>query len=207
MRILCYGDSNTWGYNPVDGSRYENRYTNILKKECISDEIIEEGLNGRTLSFDDPFDPDRNGTKNISMVIKSHVPLDLIIIMLGTNDSKRIFSSNGYSLEKGCRHLLSTIKNPELYRKVNKVPKILVARPPRMHPTYMENESTFANFGVEGFNMLENANDYLEPCVQLFDADYLDTNIIAGDYDGIHLSTNGHRELANKLIKKMEDYR
>ena len=99
MKILFYGDSNTWGYDAKDASRQKNRFTQFIKQEFSQHEIIEEGLCGRTLCLDDPYDEDRNGTKMISMVLKTHAPIDVVFIMLGTNDAKRQFSTNSISLE------------------------------------------------------------------------------------------------------------
>ena len=65
MKILFYGDSNTWGYDAKDASRQKNRFTQFIKQEFSQHEIIEEGLCGRTLCLDDPYDEDRNGTKMI----------------------------------------------------------------------------------------------------------------------------------------------
>ena len=92
--ILCYGDSNTHGYIP-GGGRYDDdtRYTGILAKLLGSDyRIIEEGLNSRTSSFDDPFEPYKNGMDCLVPCLDSHKPLDLTILMLGSNDMKIYFS-------------------------------------------------------------------------------------------------------------------
>ena len=100
--ILCYGDSNTHGYIP-GGGRYDDdtRYTGILAKLLGSDyRIIEEGLNSRTSSFDDPFEPYKNGMDCLVPCLDSHKPLDLTILMLGSNDMKVYFSP---SVEKNCR--------------------------------------------------------------------------------------------------------
>ena len=82
--ILCYGDSNTHGYIP-GGGRYDDdtRYTGILAKLLGSDyRIIEEGLNSRTSSFDDPFEPYKNGMDCLVPCLDSHKPLNLTILML-----------------------------------------------------------------------------------------------------------------------------
>ena len=97
-RILCYGDSNTWGHHPMpDGTvtRYEDdvRWTGVLQ-ECLKGEfrVIEEGLCGRTVMFDDPVAPDRNGRTFLNCCLQSHQPLDLVVLMLGTNDIRHIFT-------------------------------------------------------------------------------------------------------------------
>lgn len=89
--IVCYGDSNTYGYNPENGFRYEyeERWTTILQKELKDSAIvIPEGLNGRTTSFEDELRPGRNGATYLDPCLHSHGPIDLVVLMLGTNDLK-----------------------------------------------------------------------------------------------------------------------
>ena len=95
--IVCYGDSNTYGYNPENGFRYEyeERWTTILQKELKDSAIvIPEGLNGRTTSFEDELRPGRNGATYLDPCLHSHGPIDLVVLMLGTNDLKDPFSGN-----------------------------------------------------------------------------------------------------------------
>lgn len=88
MRILCYGDSNTWGYDPTSGMRFAHRWPKVLAQQFPQDEIIEEGLNGRTLVHEDPYGKGRCGSAVLEMLLRTHQPLDLIIMMLGTNESE-----------------------------------------------------------------------------------------------------------------------
>lgn len=200
MRILFYGDSNTWGYNPLDKSRQKNRYTQIIKKAFKEHEIIEEGLCGRTMCFDDPFDEDRNGVKGISMVLKTHAPLDVVFIMLGTNDAKRQFATNSISLEKGIRTLLYKALNPEIYKDGMPVPKFFVVCPPKMNIEGLKNIRTLSNFGKEGYTILNDTKPYLEKGCKDFGIKVIDTQAIAGTFDGIHMDGDGHALVAKKLI-------
>ena len=106
MRILCYGDSNTWGYIPGVGTRYkkEERWTGILES-LTKAEVIEEGMCGRTTVFGDYVEPFCNGMKYIDQCVLSPVPLDDIVIMLGRNDSKRRYHvaarAGGYGMAGG----------------------------------------------------------------------------------------------------------
>ena len=90
--ILAFGDSLTWGYNASTGMRmdYEDRWPNVLAHGLKSKaRVIEEGMNGRTTVFDDPTaEENRNGSVGLPIALKTHQPLDLVIIMLGTNDLK-----------------------------------------------------------------------------------------------------------------------
>jgi lysophospholipase L1-like esterase len=111
--ILCYGDSNTWGYNPVSGKRhnYENRWTSIMQKK-LGDEylVIPEGLNGRTTVWEDPIELHKNGAAYLPPCLESHKPLDLVIIMLGTNDLKQRFSLPAVDIAAGVGVLVDIVK-------------------------------------------------------------------------------------------------
>ena len=93
--ILCFGDSNTWGFPPDCGARYdrETRWPGVLQQQLGEDYyVIEEGLPGRNTVWDDPVEGGKNGLKQLVPLIHSHMPLDLLIIMLGTTDFKNRFS-------------------------------------------------------------------------------------------------------------------
>jgi lysophospholipase L1-like esterase len=87
--ICCYGDSNTWGFEASTEQRLQRwrRWPGVLQRELGDDvHVIEEGLSGRTTVFDDPYVPGRNGMAHLPVVLRTHAPLDLVVIWLGTND-------------------------------------------------------------------------------------------------------------------------
>jgi lysophospholipase L1-like esterase len=88
--IVCFGDSNTWGYVPgSEGERHprEVRWPVRLQR-LLGDgwEVIAEGLNGRTASIDRPDSEGRNGLSYLLPCLHSHAPVDVVVIFLGTND-------------------------------------------------------------------------------------------------------------------------
>ncbi len=111
--ILCFGDSNTWGYDPVTGLRhpYGDRWPSVVQAElgsgCL---VIPEGLNGRTISSDDPIDDRRNGRTELPMILETHKPLHLVIIMLGTNDCKHRFALLPEEMAEGIRGLIEVVR-------------------------------------------------------------------------------------------------
>lgn len=108
--ILFYGDSNTWGFNPENGSRYpyDVRWTSVAAKNLGGDyNCFAAGLNGRTTVFDDPWKACRNGKDALDYELQSHKPLDLVAIMLGTNDLK--FGSADLSA-RGIETILMMVK-------------------------------------------------------------------------------------------------
>ena len=96
-RVLVYGDSNSWGFlDDGSGKRYADRWPVVMQRDlagggCVID-LIEECLPGRTTSADDPEKgAHMNGLTPLAAILLSHQPLDLIVIMLGTNDFKARF--------------------------------------------------------------------------------------------------------------------
>jgi lysophospholipase L1-like esterase len=113
-RSLCYGDSNTWGFIPAIGERYPYniRWTGVLQSLLGPDfEVIEEGLNSRTTNIEDPNNIGRNGKKYLIPCLDSQFPLDVIILMLGTNDLKVRLNRSMQEIEAGVEELVQTIKN------------------------------------------------------------------------------------------------
>ena len=97
MRIICYGDSNTWGYDPQDkfGQCYKNRWTDILAQKSGWD-VINEGVNGREV----PSEP-----------AEADLDTDLYIVMLGTNDCKTVYGASAEVIGKGIEKIIGQIKS------------------------------------------------------------------------------------------------
>ena len=106
MRILIYGDSNSWGYlDDGSGLRYDKRWPVIMADELSNDHtnvtLIEECLPGRTTAFPDPQEgPEYNGLPYLRPALLSHAPLDWVLIMLGTNDCKTRFDASAEMIAK-----------------------------------------------------------------------------------------------------------
>lgn len=113
-QILCFGDSNTWGYDGESGERlpFTVRWTGRLQKayEGKDVRIIEEGLCGRTTVFEDPFRQGRRGTALLPTLLETHHPVDLVVLMLGTNDCKTIFGASAEVIGRGIQCLLDQIQ-------------------------------------------------------------------------------------------------
>ncbi len=130
--VLCYGDSNTHGYDGVTGGRFPwgVRWTSLVQ-EALKEEqvrIIEEGQNGRTTVWDDPIEGMKSGLKYLIPCLESHSPLDVVVLMLGTNDIKQRFSLSASDVAAGAETLVKTIK---MYFRENRepVPEILLVSP------------------------------------------------------------------------------
>lgn len=127
-QILCFGDSNTYGLIPgTTNQRYGwgTRWTSILddKVRTKGYRVIEEGLYGRTTVFDNPFRTERRGTEMLPAILESHRPVDTIVLMLGTNDCKSVYSATPEVIGQGIEQLLDQINT------VNPDAKILLVSP------------------------------------------------------------------------------
>ena len=130
--IVAFGDSNTWGYDPATATRFpaDIRWTGVMRRELgAGHSVIEEGLNGRTTVFTDPIEPDRRGADYLPPCLRSHAPLDLIIIALGCNDMKMRFSASPGDIANGAERLILTTR-AEPAGPGGAPPKILLVAPP-----------------------------------------------------------------------------
>ncbi|QIN78585.1 hydrolase [Rubrobacter marinus] len=131
--ILCYGDSNTWGYDPATGERFGPgaRWPGVLARELGDGyAVIEEGLNGRTTVWDDPIDPHRNGREYLVPCLESHAPLDLVAIALGVNDLKARLALSASDIADGAGALVETAQKSATGPDGGPPAVLLVAPPP-----------------------------------------------------------------------------
>ena len=131
-RILCYGNSNTWGYDPLTLDRFDEhtRWTRVLGKALGSAyEVIEEGLNGRTTVWDDPIEGYKSGKEYLIPCLESHKPLDLVVILLGTNDLKLRFGLSAYDVAEGASVLVGIVQG-SLTGVNGRSPQVLLLAPP-----------------------------------------------------------------------------
>jgi len=130
IRILCYGDSNTWGYDPETDDRYDEtvRWTGVLSS-LLGDGyiVLEEGLNGRTIDLDYEDRIGRNGYAYLVPCLDSHYPLDYVVLYLGTNDMKAIFQRSVENIAAGIETLVHVILGKNLEDASPNVKIILVA--------------------------------------------------------------------------------
>jgi lysophospholipase L1-like esterase len=133
---LCYGDSNTWGCVPMsswtDKARHEaaQRWPNVMRQALGEDwQVIAEGLPGRTTVHEDPVEGGHlSGLAYLRPCLESHRPLDLVVVMLGTNDFKRRFSLEAEDVALGIKRLLLEIGRLDVFG--GKAPNKFVVCPP-----------------------------------------------------------------------------
>lgn len=205
IRVLCYGDSNTWGYNARTKLRFppENRWTGLLA-EKLGDRyvVIEEGQNGRTTVWDDPVEGDKNGLRYLTPCLESQKPLDFVVLMLGTNDLKAKFSVTAWDIALSVERLIKTIQSSESGSAPGK-PGILVICPPVKDPQN-ELKEMFTGGREKSFNLPKHYQTIAERngCLFLDSNDHVELDM----EDGIHFSAVGHRRLADAVAVKIQKF-
>ena len=205
--IVCFGDSNTHGYcaDPADcadgGDRFneEERWTCLLQK-ALGDEylIIEEGLSGRTTVFPDPLHESMSGLDVIYSCLMSHEPVDLLIIMLGTNDTKTRLGVNAACISIGMERLVMKAKSVMAWRDGK--PNILIISPPHIgEGLYLRPEGETMGPGCP--EKSRELARYYSAIAENQHCAFLDAEGLAefNKLDCMHLSRKGHRQLAEKL--------
>jgi lysophospholipase L1-like esterase len=202
--IVCFGDSNTWGYSPSDSGRYpfEKRWTSILQKNLGTDYfVIPEGLNGRTTTFEDSVEMDKNGYRHLQTVLETHKPLDLIIIMLGTNDLKSRFGvcaqEIAWSVGKLVDYTLRSTAGID-----EKPPGILFIAPPVVKDSppfgYMLKGSVEKSKDL-GMHYNTMAQDLGVPFLNASDI------VTSSPIDGIHWEEEEHKKFADTVAVKIRE--
>lgn len=200
INVLCYGDSNTYGFNPVNQQRFERdiRWTGVLQ-DLLGDKyyVIEEGLGGRTTVWNDPIEEGRNGKTFLLPCLQSHMPLDLVVLMLGTNDTKKRFSLTSYDIAAGMDNLIKTIQKSECGRQ-NGAPEILLLAPPLIGK--LSNYAEMMTGASEKSKMLA---PYYEELAERYNIAFFDVESVVSvcDEDGVHLDAKSHRKLAEALAE------
>ena len=206
-RVLCYGDSNTWGCIPGPGDRFpeEIRWTCILQ-QLLGDEyvIIEEGQNGRTTVWDDPVENRLSGVTYFYPCVESQSPLDLIIIALGVNDLKPRFNCAPGSIADGLNRYFGILKYVPLH---GRDPKVLLVSPAHIDPEYRKNHMMYEIFGENADIRSRMLAPEYKVVAERNGAEFLDAALYAktDPADGIHLDAESHRKLAEAFAEKIRD--
>jgi len=201
--VLCYGDSNTWGYDPATRARYppDVRWTGVLATRLGTEfRLVEEGLNGRTTRWDDPIETGRNGLTYLRPCIESHRPLDLIVIMLGTNDLKRRFDLSASDIAQSAAELA------EMASRLAQEPdgshaKVLLVAPPAV-TTLTEFDQMFDGAREKSRQF----SHYYRLAAGWHHLPFFDAGavIVSSEKDGIHFDPEEHCKLGEALADEVQ---
>lgn len=206
-RILCYGDSNTWGYIPGTGLRYEEdvRWTGVCQKALGTEYcMVEEAICGRTTVFDVPWAQCRNGLAGLSYALEAQKPLNLVILLLGTNDL--VMRINRH-IVLGADELVHVVQNANSIFNVElpifpNGPKVLLVAPAPFHPVVDQRP------GIPAYGK------YADSCAlaalyaevaKKHGVEFLDAGqfAAASEIDGIHLTKESHHSLGLAMAEKI----
>lgn len=201
-QILCFGDSNTYGLIPKIGGRYPwgIRWTSILNEELGVENyrVIEEGLCGRTTIFDDPLRDGRRGVQMLPTILETQGPVDIVVVMLGTNDCKTVYGATADIIGKGVSKIINQIRS---YAKES---KILLISPIHLGEQVWKKEydPEFSAASVEVSKGLADVYKRVSEKEGIyFLAASAYTNPSSADQE--HLDEEGHRLLAEAILKKI----
>lgn len=210
IRVLCYGDSNTWGY--ISGSNHERygnkeRWTRVLAELLGNDfEVIEEGLNSRTLTSNDTRvgKEGKNGYEYLIPCLDTHDPIDLVVLMLGTNELKTAYNKTaeeiGNILEE---YFVKTILNRKSQFR-NSYPKLLIVTPPIVNEEVEYCKAGNKYVGATQKSM--DLNNIYKNIAKKYNCYFLSNDDLMTGPDGVHLTKESHEKLARKIeieIKKI----
>jgi len=198
--IVAFGDSNTWGYDPATQTRFpaDVRWTGMMQRELGAEHVVvEEGLNGRTTVFDDPMEPFRRGADYLPPCLRSHQPIDLLVLALGANDLKSRFSATASDIGEGMERLIEIAK-AERVAPDGGSPKILVVAPPPLGKL-----TGFAEAFVGGVEKSRRLAEVYRDLAERQSVGFVDAGefIRCSDIDGPHYEAESHEILGRVLAE------
>ena len=206
-RILCFGDSNTWGAIPTESGRYPEdvRWTGVLQRELGDGyQIIEEGHNGRTTVFDDVIEGRLSGVKYFYPCVDSQSPLDLVIIMLGTNDLKPRFGVEPRSVAESLKNYLNVLKVVPI---AGDTPKVLLAAPILVDPVYKDEPFMHGIFGENADERSKGFAPEYERMAKEAGVGFINAAAYAkaSRRVGIHMEAEEHEKLGKAFAEKVKE--
>lgn len=208
--ILAYGDSLTYGANPIpNGPRhaYEDRWPTALERGLEGQvRVIAEGLGGRTTVHDDwGADADRNGARILPTILESHSPLDLVVIMLGTNDLKHFLGATALEAANGMRRLVQIIRG-HYAQKGEEAPQIILVCPPQLTDT--DHPDLIRHFG--GMRALIESKEmprWYKTRADELGVGFFDASTVARPdlNDGVHLDAANTRAIGEGLVPMVRE--
>lgn len=204
--VLCFGDSNTYGANP-NGGRWDigERWTSVLGQLLGDDyRIIEEGCSARTSVFSDDLEHSDVGELSLPIALKSHRPLDLVILMLGTNDMKHRFNLLPIDIAVGSARLVSMIKKFD-YGPF-KAPQILLVSPINIAEG-IENSLDNSGFSADAVEISKSLAPFYKRFADSQGCMFLDASKYAkpSKIDLLHMDKDDHKALAQAMYDVLKE--
>lgn len=194
-KILCYGDSNTFGYNPLNGERFEEnqRWSGILKKLLNNYEIIEEGKNNRTGFVSNPDGFEFSANRHFPKLLNNLKSVDILILAIGSNDLQFQYDISFKNIERGLELLISVAKS---YRIKN-----IILVPPVILDNNILDGNFKHQFDESSIKKSKHVNKIYKKLARILNCKYFDFNEIASpsELDGLHYTETSHAKIAESL--------
>jgi len=207
QHILVYSDSLSWGIIPKTRKRlpFDQRWPGVMEIGLASAgrkvRVIEDCLNGRRTVWDDPYKPGRNGLVGLAQRIEIHSPLELAVLMLGTNDFQSMHEHNAWHSSQGILALVSAIRSAPIEPGMP-IPPILVIAPPAIRDPKGPIAPKFEGGERKCVGL---AAAYQKVCEEI-DCHFFDAAsvITSSNVDGVHLDLDQHLALGKALSQVVE---
>ena len=208
-RILCYGDSNTYGYIPTGGRYDENTRWPMRMQRLLGESyaVIEEGFTGRTCVFDDPVEGGfKSGVQYLPPCLMTHNPLDAVLIMLGTNDTKVRFGMTPMTIGQSMMQLVRTAKQYAV-NEAGEVSHIVIVAPPLILDNLMQTRHAEC-FGPQAIAVSAGLPRELRRISKLMRCDFFDASPYAevSPLDAVHMTAQGHLRLGEAMADKIRSF-
>ena len=198
-KILCFGDSNTFGFNPHNGSRYDetSRWSGIVKQKAadFGYEITEAGANNRTAFCNNPAGSLYTGYKILPEYLKNK-QFDKIILAVGINDLQKIYNITSDEFEQGMKYFVS------LARQKAPESQIILFSPSHIRSNILNSNFRFL-FDENSVEKSKQITPVYKKIAKEFKCEFFDLNYLVktSDIDGLHYEIEAHKTIAENVIK------
>jgi len=215
-RIVCFGDSNTWGRDPVSRNRLETRWSLVMGEELGNTyKVVEEGLCGRTIDKPDPIRMkdkgfSHSGLEHVASTLTTHKPLDLVIVFLGTNDLKTHLKPSVDSMVRGMLSLINRIKKLDIFPKLTKEQTAFTKTRSQillMSPPLLTKVNPGSSYGEESVKVSAALTPAFKKLASEQKIHFLDTSEIiqTSELDPAHFGAEMHKKLGEQAAIKVLD--
>lgn len=213
--ILCFGDSNTWGYDPAASAlspvprRHPapRRWTGVLAAALGPGwEVIPAGQNGRTTVFEDPHHPGRCGRVALPIFLETYQPLDLVVLMLGTNDLKTVFHAPPGEIAAGAAALVRLVRQSAA-GPGGAPPQVLLVCPPTV--ASLEHLPALAEKFADAAARSRRLPECFRAVAEQLGCAFLDAQplVVPSPLDGLHFDAASHRRLGEAVAQAVRAHR
>jgi lysophospholipase L1-like esterase len=208
-RVLVYGDSLTYGRQSGENARLPAsvRFTGVLQ-DLLGDgfEVIEEGLRARMLSGENPHFQERNGLQQFGPILGSHLPLDVVVIVLGTNDANQNPAFNAQAFARTLHDYVQKLKDWSEFFALP-LPRTLVVLPPDIDESHYD-EGIARIFGPGAGDRVKQLRQEMRLVAESLGLTILDSSehCIPAPQDGVHLDAENNKKLAQAVNSKLAEF-